>query len=205
MADRLEIYRGALQLLGNSAGLSSLTEVNAARTALDETWATAVDYLLAEGFWNFAMRAIAIDNDEDVGAGFGHLYSFSKPADWVRTAAVSDSSTFSTVYNGFKDKGQYWTADVSTLYVEYVSSSIDYGWNVGAWRQPFAKALEAYLAFQSGLPISSDRGNRNDMHGLFKERLKRAKALDAVDEAVQSRPPGRLVTSRFSNRLTRDR
>ena len=98
----------------------------------------------------------------------------SKPDDWVRTAGISSEATFKPGFEDYEDEGNYWFANVDTLYVRYVSNDEEYGWNVGSWRQGFAKALEAYLAFESGLPISSDRGNRNDLYGLYKERLKKA-------------------------------
>lgn len=201
MADRLEIYRGALQLLGDAHGLSSLTEEGPARRALDEAWQPAVAYLLAKGLWNFAIRSIELTDDEDVAPLFGYQYAFSKPSDWIRTVSISPDATFSDVgFEDFEDEAGNWYADTSPLYVRYVSDDEDYGWNIAAWRQPFASALECYLAFKSGLPISSDRGNRNDMFTLFGKLLKEAKALDAVDERVRRTPPGRLVRSRSNYR-----
>ncbi|MBZ9807697.1 hypothetical protein [Mesorhizobium sp. ESP-6-2] len=197
MADRLAIYRGALQLLGNAAGLSSLTEVSAARNALDSAWQDAGDYMLTQGLWNFSIRAVELSNDEDVAPLFGLTYAFSKPTDWVRTASISSDGTFVESYENYEDETGYWYANIDPLYVRYVSDDDEYGWNVAAWRQPFAKTMEAFLAFQCGLPISSDRGNRNDLYGIYEKRLKNAKTLDAVDERVQFSPRGRLVRSRL--------
>lgn len=205
MADRLEIYRGALRLLGDAHGLSSLTEVNPARQALDGAWQPAVDYLLAEGLWNFAIRSVELTNDEDVEPLFGFDYAFSKPEDWVRTLSMSQSGVYSEGFEQYEDETDYWYCSINPLYVRYISNDEDYGWNVAKWRQPFAKALEAYLAFECGLPISSDRGNRNDLFQLFKDRLSRAKTLDAVDERVKTKPTGRLVRARLTNRSGGDR
>lgn len=205
MADRLAIYRGALRLLGNAAGLSSLTETNPTRFRLDEAWEPAVDYMLAKGLWNFAMRSVELSNDEDVEPLFGRLYAFSKPTDWIRTAALSQDGTFREGYEEYEDETGYWYADIDPIYVRYVSDDDEYGWNVGAWRQPFAKALEAYLAYECGLPISSDKGNRNDLNSLFHSLLKEAKTLDAVDERVQRSPVGRLVRSRLTSGSRRAR
>jgi len=196
MADRLEIYRGALRLLGDAHGLSSLVEVNPAREALDGAWQPAVDYLLTEGFWNFAIRSVELTNDEDVTPLFGFDYAMSKPDDWVRTLSVSDSALYTEGFEQYEDEADYWYCDVDPLYVRYISNDDEYGWNVAKWRQPFAKALEAYLAFECGLPVTSDRGNRNDMLEIYSRRLKRAKTIDAVDERVRREPVGRLVRSR---------
>lgn len=204
MADKLAIYRGALRLLGDGHSLSSLSEVGPAREALDQAWDGAVAYLLAKGLWNFAMRTVMVEADPSASTAFGYDYVFAKPDDWVRTAAIGDDGEFRTPTFRYDDVTDYWLADIDTLYIKYVSNDDAYGLNIGAWRQPFAKTLEAYLAFECGLPISSDRGNRNDLYSLFKSRLKEAKTLDAVDERVQTRPMSRLVASRFAGNL-RDR
>lgn len=197
MADKLEIYRGALRLLGPTARLSSLSEVGPARYALDDAWEPAIDYLLAKGLWNFAMRNVQAVASDTLSTEFGYQYVFEKPDDWVRTASISDHGFNTEGFEDFEDRTLFWVTSVDTLYIQYVSDHDDYGFNISAWRQPFAKTLEAYLAFECGLPISSDKGNRNDLYSLFKSRLKDAKSLDAVDERVRRMPPGRLVRSRL--------
>lgn len=204
MADRLAIYRGALRLLGSST-ISSLTEVHPSRLALDEAWQTTGDLLLAEGLWNFAIRNVELSVDEDVEALYGFAYAFSKPDDWVRTLSISPDARFTEGLLQYEDEGNAWYADNDPLYVRYISDDAEYGWNIGAWRQPFAKAFETRIAFECGLPISNDKGNRNDLWTLAKTNLARAKTLDAVDERVQVKPPGRLTRARAGNRSGRSR
>lgn len=204
MADKLAIYKEALRHLGNTARLSGLTEVSPARYALDDAWDGAVEYLLAKGLWNFAMRSVEISADEDAEPLFGFSYAFSKPDDWIRTASISDQGPIGEGYEDYSDEPGYWYANVTPLYVSYVSNDDEYGLNIASWRQPFAKALAAYLAFNCGLPISADRGNRNDMFQLFTRLLKEAKTLDAVDERVRREPEGRLVKARTQRRSRRN-
>jgi len=155
MASRLEIYKGALRHLGNAAGLSSLTEVSPARSALDDAWQSSVDFLLEKGLWNFAIRTVELAYDEDTEPLFGYEYSYSKPTDWVRLVNIADEPTFREGLADYADENNYWYADCEPLYLRYVSNDDAYGWNVGSWRQSFAKCLEAYLAFSSSLPISA--------------------------------------------------
>jgi len=204
MADRLAIYRGALRLLGNQ-NIASLTEPHQARFALDEAWEPVGTMLLEAGLWNFAIRTVELSNDEDVQPLFEFQYAFSKPDDWVRTADISDNPTFVESYEDYEDETGYWYANVNPLYIRYVSNDPDYGWNIGAWRQHFANAYSAFLAFECGLPISDDKGNRNDLYTLAQNRLSEAKVKDAVDERVQRKPTGRLVRARFANRSNRRR
>lgn len=196
MADRLSIYKGALRLLGPS-NLASLTEDRPERRRLDDAWEPAVNDLLNEGMWNFAVRAVSLEQDEDIEPRFGFRFGFRKPDDWVRTVGISSTQQFLEGLCEYEDEGDYWYADPDVIYLRYVSNDEDFGWNVGRWRQAFSSALEARLAFDCGLPISGDRGNRNNLFQLYEKRLKRAKTLDAVDERVRTTPVGSLVRSRF--------
>ncbi|RWG25565.1 hypothetical protein [Mesorhizobium sp.] len=197
MASKLSIYKSALRYLGNAAGVASLTEASPARRALDDVWTEAGEYMLAKGLWNFAIRSSEFQNDEDVEPLFGYQYAFSKPSDWVRTVSISTDPTFMVGFEDFADETSYWYANSDTLYIRYVSNDDDYGWNIGAWREPFAQAFAAYLAFQCALPISADKGTRTDLFNLSKALLTEAKTLDAVDERVAYSPAGRLVQSRL--------
>lgn len=198
MADRLSIYRGALTLLGG-ANISSLSEDIPAKRALDAAWTNSVAYMLEQGMWNFAIRTIELPYSEDVEPLFGFRHAFSKPDDWLRTVSIAETADFWEGLRRYEDETQYWHADQETIFVRYVSNDEAYGWNVGAWRQTFSKALEAYLAFESALPVASDRGNRSDVFTLFKQRLSDAKSKDAVDERVRMKPPGRWTRSRLGN------
>lgn len=205
MADKLTIYRGALRLIGHGASLSSLTEVSHARTELDNAWTSSVDYLLTEALWNFAIRSIELSKDDDVTPNFGYDYAFSKPSDWVRTASMSNVGFNDDIgFEDYDDEGDYWYASVNPLYVKYVSDDASYGYNVGRWRQRFAKALEAHLAFEVAMPLGKDRAVRNDMFNLYEKRIAKAKALDAVDERVRKQPQGRLVTARMASGSRKD-
>ncbi|NLS19903.1 hypothetical protein HGP16_25525 [Rhizobium sp. P40RR-XXII] len=195
MADRLAIYRGALRLLGPS-NLASLTEDRPEKLALDGAWTDAVNFMLEQGMWHFAIRTAQLQPDTDVEPLFGFDYAYAKPEDWVRTVSICYEPTFREGIRQYEDETSYWHTSWSTLYVRYISNDDAYGWNIGAWRVHFAKALEAYLAFECGLPISSDKGNRNDLYTLFKSRLQDAKTKDAVDERVREKPPGRWTRSR---------
>lgn len=198
MADRLEIYKGALRLLGPS-NLASLTEDRPERHTLDSVWTKAGDLLLQKGLWNWAIRTVELSYDEDVEPLFGFQHAFSKPDDYIRTVSISETADFREGLRAFEPETSYWHTDPDTIYVRYISNDDAYGWNVGAWPESFAITMEAYMAYQSGLPISSDRGNRNDMYQLYKNNLKDAKSLDAVDERVREKPPGRLTRARQAN------
>jgi hypothetical protein len=202
MADRLSIYRGALRLLGDGR-LDSLTEDNPRRYKLDDAWQPSVDFLLEQGLWNFAIRTDELSYDANFEPKFGFQYAFSIPDDWVRTNDINREPTFREKFEDFEIEKGFWYADVSPLYVRYVSNGTSYGWNLGRWTQTFVKALEAYLAFESGLPISNDKQTRSDVYNLYEKRVQEARARDAVEEAVRRTPPGRMLRARFNNSSSR--
>lgn len=203
MADKLRIYKGALRLLGPHE-LATLADDRPERYQLDDAWDDAVEHLLNQGLWNFAIRAVQLSADDDVAPLFGWDYGFSQPDDYIRTVGISDEPTFRNGFENYEIEAGKWFANIDTLYLRYVSNDAQYGLNIGSWTQAFAKCLEAYLAFETGLPVSGDRGNRNDLFSLYEKRLTRAKTLDAFDESVKYSPQGRFVRARFSRRYGRD-
>lgn len=201
MADKLSIFKGALRLLGPHE-LATLTDNRPERFQLDDAWSDAVALHLGEGLWNFATRTVEIAASGSPIPGWD--YAFTKPADYVRTAGIADEPTFRNGFEDYEDQGGKWYASIDPIYVRYVSNDDAFGMNVAAWPQSFVFALEALLAFQTGLPVSGDKGNRNDLYSLYKERLKRAKTLDAFNESVKQSPPGRLVRARLSGYRGKD-
>lgn len=196
MADRLSVYRAAQRHIGTGR-IASLTENNEARLAFDDVWAESGDRMLAEGMWNFAIRAIELSYDTDYEPRFGYQYSFRQPDDYVRIVNMSTTGDYFGDHEDYEDERGYWFSSINPLYIRYVSNSTLYGWNVGAWTQPFVDALAALMAFKCALPLANDRGNRNDLLQIHQKLLARAKVIDAVEEGVKRKPPGRLVQSRF--------
>lgn len=199
MAEKLKIFNGALRLLGERP-LSALTEEGASRRALDGAWDDAVAFVLEAGHWNFATRTVEIAADEDIEPAFGYSYAFEKPSDFVRLTQLSADEMFSFPLMRYEDEAGYWHGDVDKVYVRYVSNDDAYGMNLGAWPVSFVKALEAYLAFECGLPINQNKGDRNDLFSLYEKRLKEAKSRDAMNERPRFLPPGSWTRSRTSNR-----
>jgi len=201
MADKLTVYREALRNIG-AERLVSLTEVRPERVLLDDVWASAARTVLSEGLWNFATRTMLLDHDEDSAVYVGYDYCFSKPDDLVRTAGVSQDGQFNDGFELWKDEANFIYANLTTIYLEYISDDPAYGMNMGLWSEQFARAVSAYLSYQIALPVTSSEGTRNTCWQLYKRLLKDAKALDATEDRIRRPPVGRLVKARFANRVT---
>ena len=204
MATKLGQYNGALDFLGTQA-LLSLTEEGKERRALDRVWDESTRYLLSQAAWNFAIRASEFSPDTAVSALFGFDYAFERPTDYQRLVTISDNATFTNDFEEYETEGRYWFANVPFLYVRYVSDDENWGYDLTAWPESFALAHQAWLAFKSGLPITSDKGNRNDLFSLSGRLLTKSKTLDALEERVKRKAPGGWTSARFgTHRSSRD-
>jgi len=184
MTTQLFIYNEALGHLGERQ-LASLAEPREPRRVLDSYWNDVVGYCLSQGLWKFAKRTVQIDHNASVTPQFGFNYCFRIPNDWVRTILVSSSPNMDPPLLQYSDEAGFWYANLTPIYVSYVSNDPTYGMNLGGWPEHFVDYVALRLARQACLRITSDKEQKA---GLMREedRSRRiAKAEQAMDE-----PPG---------------
>lgn len=205
MASKLLLFNAALLLVAERK-LASLTENREPRRLLDDVFdGGAVKTCLEAGFWNFGTRAIKIEFDPSTAPDFGFTRAFVKPSDWVRTAVVSASPYFDPPFKGhqFSDEAGFWFADIDTLYVKMVSDGADYGGDLGAWPESFARYFETYLAGRIAWKITRDKGTVNAIKDELKRLLKGATAKDAMNEGTAFPPEGNWTRARRGRGLGR--
>lgn len=196
MVTKLALYNQALEHLG-PVRLASPTENRPDRFALDEAYEGAVAHVLEEGLWFFALRSSMLEPDTDVEARFGLPYTYSFPEDYVRLRAICTDEAQTNEDRSYKREGPYVFSAYNVLYVTYVSNDDLYGWNMGRWPQLFVEAVAAELAYRSGLPITKDRGTKNDLVIIKDRALDKARRKDAVDERVKSKPLSSWANARL--------
>jgi hypothetical protein len=211
MATKLAVFNGALRLL-KERKLDTLTDDEFKRYELDAEYDATIAYMLEKGLWNFAMRTVTIDEDVSVDPAFGFNYAFEKPSDWVRTWKVSANPRLFPVMGAgeYIHEGAYWSANVTPIYVSYVSNGASYGLDLTAWPASFIRAVEFELALRVAPTITSftSKGRGSDMETLTfaaKRELRKAQGKDAIDQAPTERPPGRLTMSRRGNNIVASR
>src|SRR5574343_760692 len=127
MATKISLYNNALLLLGERT-LASLTESREVRRLLDKVWARpVVRECLEAGLWRFAMRTVELTYSPSVEPPFGYRYAFDRPSDLVRTAAVCQDEYLREPLLQYQIEGEYWYAELDTIYVRYVSDDDAYG------------------------------------------------------------------------------
>jgi hypothetical protein len=182
-ASQLQIYNQALRICGELR-LASLTEDREPRHLLDQVWAEGgVDDCLEQGQWNFAMRAVQVDDDPAVSPAFGLTYGFTKPTDWIRTAGVCSDERFQVPYLGYKEEAGYWYADITPLYIRYVSNDSGFGGDLSLWPGTFQQFVAAHFADEIILKLTSDK----ERVALVKRELRERK-LDALNKDAMNDP-----------------
>ena len=200
MADKLQVYNGALLHLGATT-LATLTEERKSRRVLDTIWAAgAVRYCLEQGYWNFATRTIKIEATPSLEPDFGYRYAFTKPLDFVRLISISLDEYLTIPLNNFSDEDSYWFANCDVLYVSYVSDDVNYGASLGNWTETFTRFVELYLASRSGASITHDSTIVSKVEKLYKDALSTAKTKDATNQGSKQTPLGALASARLNGR-----
>lgn len=204
MANKLEIYNAALRELGQ-VKLSSLTENVKSRRVLDDAYDAVVADCLAAGSWNFAMETIKADYDTGVTPNFGFQRVFGKPSDWVRTHALSADEFLEFPLLHYYDDVNYWSADVTPIYVRYVSNDTGLGLELTRWPRSFTRYVELELAERVCIELTENENRREEIARKRDKARTTALNHDAMNEPNPKFPPPSSWTLARSSRSGGDR
>lgn len=176
-----------------------------ARRILDESYDGSVAYMVQQGLWNFAQRSVAIEASTDVEPEFGFTSAFEKPDDFVRLVAIANNDQFYPMLGAgeFIEEGGYWNANVSVLYVIYISDDSDRGTDMNVWPRTVKRALEHYLALELAPSMRLPAVRINQLKLDFRASLRDSRSKDAMDQAPGRMAPGRLAASRSRSAMGR--
>lgn len=205
MASQLSLYNDALLLCGERT-LSALTDSVEARRLLDNVWNNGgVDYCLSQGSWPFALRTVQLDYDSSISPAFGYAYAHSKPTDFIATVAISDDEYVREPFTDYMFEQGYWWADVTPLYIRYVSNDANFGTNYGEWPPVFKEFVAAYFASKIALKVTGDPEKTELIIAMWKRMESDAKQKAARDSAPPHLPSGSWTRSRHYGWRNRDR
>jgi hypothetical protein len=196
MASKLSIYQGAV-LVCEERKLASLTESRESRRMLDGVWdRNGVRTCLQLGQWNHATRVARVEHDPSLTQPFGFRYGFAKPDDFVRTVGVCHDEYYQSPLLSYEDKASHWWADITPLYVQFVSSSNDYGMDFSKWPPNFERLVEHYFALQIVGRLTSNRQLKADVKAGYDYWLLQAKNTDAMEQPAKFPPRGSWASAR---------
>lgn len=200
---QLGIYNDALRSIGERK-LASLSENTEPRRVLDDIWAQggdpagAIIFCLEQGHWGFATRSSGLTYSPSVEPPFGFAYAFDKPTDWVRTIAVASDPYFKAPLadNGYADEAGFWFANLTAIYVKYVSKDASYGLATALWPMSFANFLAKYLAFSAVGRLTQNAQKQELAEKAWLAALKKAKGIDGTNKPTALAPMGSWAGSR---------
>jgi len=205
MATQLTLYNEALRVLGETR-LASIAETRPVRYTLDDVWnGGGVKACLEQGLWNFATRSVEIAQDSDLTPAFGMRYAFSKPTDYVRTAAVCSDPNFREPVLRYADERGYWFCDLDTLYISYISDASELGSDLTLWTPAFATFAAHYFAKQVAPTFVKDKKRLALIFDQEKKALNMARNSDAMNEPTQIPSPSNWTRSRYTSGGSWDR
>jgi hypothetical protein len=196
MTSRLGLYNRALRQLGERT-LANLGENIEPRRALDAAWDDGfLRYCLEQGQWNFAIRSVELTFSPDITPAFGYRYAFDVPEDWVRTVGLASDEYFTAPLLQIAMEGEYWFADLDTIYLRYVSDDAAFGGDLSLWPETFTQFAAAHLAEEvvGALTASEAKGERikRDVRRLLTD----ARSKDALNESAVFLPVGGWTRAR---------
>lgn len=196
MATKLGVWNASLYEMGHERLSDTGDPVEAGRV-LTRVWDRVVADTLAEASWNFAMETIKAEADTGVTPTFGYTEVFAKPSDWVRTHGVSQDERFGTPLLDYYDDQTFWSADVTPIYIRYVSNDTGMGRDLNRWPAAFTRYVEMELAHRAVLRINNSQSLKEEIRKERDRARKTAKNQDAMNEsAVKFLPAGSWTRAR---------
>ena len=207
--DRLALYNAALLLAGERF-LATLAEDREPRRLLDAVWNTnGVNYCLEQAQWWFAMRTVMIDEDPAITPTFGYRKAFTKPTDYISTSAVCSDEYFQVPLTRYAFEPGEWYADITPIYVKYVSNDAAYGGDIANWPATFCDYVAAYFASRIISKLAGDKSSQlaalfgppgNPRSGILHMTLHAAKNKAAMTQPTQFPAQGNWSRARQGRR-----
>lgn len=196
-AAKLSVYNQALRICGERR-LTSLTETRKPRYLLDQVYNEGgINACLEAGQWKFGIRAVQVDYDPAVSPGFGLTYGFTKPEDWIRTTAQCSDERYDVPYRQVRDEAGYWYADITPLYVKYISNDAAFGTDASKWPATFGQYVGAYFAAEVIFDLTSDKERVALVQTELKRRKRDALNKDAMNDPTAMPFRGSWTRSRY--------
>jgi hypothetical protein len=200
MADKLGVYNGVMDLLGEPM-LASLSTNSSARRKVDAVYTKIVKKCLASYPWNFASRTVRLDNDPDLATEFGHQYVFQRPDNFARLVGISLDESMTQALTRYVEERSFWYCDFDVIYVRFVDDSTDYGFDLSLWTPHFQLYVEAELAAECAQSIRESKVEYCTKLAI--KRKRDAETQDAIGQPPEPKPIGSWRRQRYSRGVNR--
>ncbi|MDE2439847.1 MAG: hypothetical protein KGP14_02390 [Betaproteobacteria bacterium] len=180
MAAKIDVYREIGRLLGDSR-IATLSDDTAQRYAIDDAWPRAVEYVLRQAYWRFALKTVYPAPTNIVPPIAGYTNVFALPSDWLRSHAifVTNDSNGQECPIDVKHQLEQLFTNTAPVNLRYVSS--DYA-DPDTWPEQFSHAVAVRVAYEVADRITADPARTEQMLAKWKEAMQIAMAADAIPE-----------------------
>ncbi len=208
MTTKLQLYKRAALKMGTTPP-ASLSEGLEVRRVMDVHYTDVLDWFLEQGFWEPALRTVSITENTSVTEAFGFAYAHDIPSDYKRMFVLSPSETLNPPLdqfdggNGYLKEGGYFWADVTPIYLKYVSNDSSYGYDLTAWTDSMAEAFAAELAHRSISKVSGATAKKDDLEKEVEKKLGTANTISSLEQPTTAQREGRWTGRRWGNRARR--
>ena len=150
---------------------------------------------LEDGYWRFAVKTVEISaNVGTPSSGYG--YSFTRPADWIRTFEVYETANRDGEGIDFREEEGQYHADYTPITVRYVSVTL--GVDASRWSSAFEDALLAQLALRRAMETPGTPGAvLQSLAMAAKQKIGTARSQDDTRERPRVNGPSRFIQGRY--------
>ena len=183
MVSTVDICNLALDELGEAA-ITALNEGSPVANLCSRNFGPARDQVLRSHPWNFAVARRRLARLAEVPA-FGFAFAYQRPTDWLRTLSVhaSDGGRDAVPY---RMEGDRLLGDAPDLYLRYVFRVED----PNQYDPLFVDALAMRLAARLAKAITQSTGEKERIEALYRDALRKARAVDGVEDFAEAVPEG---------------
>ena len=187
---KLAIYKKAIRSIKQTP-IGALTDDVQVRHRCDDEYDGVLAWLLEQAFWRTAMRSAQITQNEAIDPAFAFDYAHDLPSDFVRRETISASEFLDPPLDeqiggpGYLIEGGYIWANVTPLYMRYVSNDASYGYDLTLWTDGMAEAAGLQLGSRIAPYVAASAEMAEELHEASMVRVGRAATFDSLQQTTR--------------------
>lgn len=201
---KLQLYiRACIKM--EQTPISALTDAVEVRRRLDDHYEDTLDWLMEQAFWRCGMRTVEITENTGVAPAFAYEYAHDLPTDFVKRFVVSASEFLDPPLddqshgNSYLIEGGYIWANVTPIYMRYMSNDSSYGKDLTKWTEGMANAFSSELAARAAPFVTGSKETSAELHEMAMLQAAKAATFDAMQQTTQTTREGRWTKNRFAS------
>jgi hypothetical protein len=177
----------ALLMVGAQT-INSFTDNSERAKQCANLYPTVRDYVISAHPWNCAIKRVVLSPNTTAPA-FDWAYQFTLPGDFMRLLAVGEAG----MEDDFNIEGGNILSDASILYLRYIYQNTNESTYTPLLVMAITQAMRQTLAY----PVTQSSSLEQLIDQAIEPFLKKARAVDSMDQPPQTVGDFRLLNSRY--------